>query len=519
MKLYDILSEALKPSEYRKYVKGWDKSKYADVFKKYTTDKKGYRIYLPFEGKKKILTPYPILNALAKKGYTVEDYGLGIAVTDDGKRRIKIGKLLADEPELLKKFQEDPQRRGAKNQQYLVVISRHPYDIAGMSTDRGWTSCMNLKDGINRKYVYADVKEGTLVAYLIDADDKNINKPVCRVLIKPFFEVNKTDKPQHVLLGIEDSVYGTNVEGFTKVVQRWVDDFNDKDELDGVFALSDKLYNDSGTYNTEKYKGKAAEIMKYIEDDPRAIEKYPDATPQMYAKAAVMNPKVLASIGKKPTEWIVKLIQIFGEMREDDSIVIQNPDNDPDDQEDYTWDDLIKKIPREDDDVLIAIVDNFGPALIGHMRHVSDRVIDAMFDRWSFTSIFRGYGVRGFPNKARLWECFIKKVKKMKRIGGHTWDSVPAHLLAMKRERVKIPEEIAMELLEIAPQSISDMYYVSDALLKRSVELDPDWLRSASSGEFDRDKYFVPSYNQTYVKKSATELLDRAKKLGYIKES
>lgn len=38
---------ALQPSQYRKYVKGWNKQRYEELFKKYTNDPKAYRIYLP----------------------------------------------------------------------------------------------------------------------------------------------------------------------------------------------------------------------------------------------------------------------------------------------------------------------------------------------------------------------------------------------------------------------------------------------------------------------------------------
>ena len=236
MKLAELL-EALKPSQYRSLVKGWDKSKYAKIFKKYASDKKAYRIYIPLKGDaERISAPSAIAKAIADAGYEIEDYATGIASKDDGKRKVKIGKLLKD-PELLKQFAEDPKRGGAKRSDYVVVISRHPYDLGGMSTDRGWTSCMNLEDGENMHYVPLDVKGGTLVAYLIKSDDKNISAPVARVLIKPFTNKKK------VALGIEDQVYGTNVAGFTRTVKEWVGEINGG-ELDGVFTMKRGLYRD-----------------------------------------------------------------------------------------------------------------------------------------------------------------------------------------------------------------------------------------------------------------------------------
>ena len=67
-----------------------------------------------------------------------------------------------------------------------IIISRHPYDIAGMSTGRGWRSCMHLEDGQFNEYVPQTIAAGGLIAYLCNEDDKNIKNPKGRVLIKPF---------------------------------------------------------------------------------------------------------------------------------------------------------------------------------------------------------------------------------------------------------------------------------------------------------------------------------------------
>jgi len=44
-----FISEALKPSEYRQFVKGWDRSRFEKIFKnpKYKTDRKAFRVYIP----------------------------------------------------------------------------------------------------------------------------------------------------------------------------------------------------------------------------------------------------------------------------------------------------------------------------------------------------------------------------------------------------------------------------------------------------------------------------------------
>jgi hypothetical protein len=89
-------------------------------------------------------------------------------------------------------FSNDPIRMGKSIRSAIsggdlwLVISNHAYDIAGMSTNRNWTSCMNIFNGINKEYVENDIKYGTLVVYVIDKNDTNINQPYGRVLIKPY---------------------------------------------------------------------------------------------------------------------------------------------------------------------------------------------------------------------------------------------------------------------------------------------------------------------------------------------
>ena len=191
MRFKDILLEALPLSVAKKYTKLW-KPEYAKaLFQKYTNDPKAYRIYFPLEENtsEKLAVPKEIKDYLNDKGYEILDYKEGIAErtvkTQQGekKQKVKIGAILKEEPTLLKSFNERLGGNKTKESNLLVCISRHPYDIAGMSTNRGWTSCMNLETGCNKKYVEQDVKQGSLIAYLINSDDKNINHPIGRILI------------------------------------------------------------------------------------------------------------------------------------------------------------------------------------------------------------------------------------------------------------------------------------------------------------------------------------------------
>jgi hypothetical protein len=240
MRYKEFAIEALKPSQYRNLVKGWDKTKYAELFGG------KYRIYIPLESAgpatKQVKVNPQVNQEVEKSGYKIDDYLKGIASkTENGRvRQIKIGKLLS--PSTAQIFANDPGRQATKKNNKLVVISRHPYDIAGMSTDRGWTSCMNLDDGNNRKFVPLDIKAGTIIAYLINANDKNIENPQARMLIKPFVNLYGD---HDIAMGIENKIYGTASLGFKKTVSEWVNKINASRKLDGIYELDYRLYNDT----------------------------------------------------------------------------------------------------------------------------------------------------------------------------------------------------------------------------------------------------------------------------------
>ena len=118
---------------------------------------------------------------------------------------VKIGKILVkgdvkwNDAPAINFFNTDPIRLGKDIQtlsdenRLCIIVSDHPYDIAGMSYDRSWTSCMNIVDGDCKEMVECDIHHGTLVAYLCDTDDTNINRPYARFLIKPY----KLQRPEY----------------------------------------------------------------------------------------------------------------------------------------------------------------------------------------------------------------------------------------------------------------------------------------------------------------------------------
>ena len=151
MNLRELL-EALTPSQYRDLYKYWNPKAYEKLFHNFNgqKDKKAFRLYLPLETPPTQQEKDPVekevatyLAQLPKTGYVITDYAGGYAVSNDGGNPIKIGKLLSNNPDLLQRYSKSKQGT-IKQSNLLVCISRHPYDISGMSTNRGWTSCMNM---------------------------------------------------------------------------------------------------------------------------------------------------------------------------------------------------------------------------------------------------------------------------------------------------------------------------------------------------------------------------------------
>lgn len=310
LKKFNSFNESLKPSQYRTYMSEWDslKKRYDDKFKelksKYDGDKNAYRIYIPVESKKEeSKTQKEISELLSKNNIDIIDYISGQAKHKDARNSKRIGQILTNiesrtndlqEKEYIKKlmkdFIEDPIRKsGLNNEDLLVCISRHPYDIAGADTDRNWTNCMTIgdpdskrisklenelkdleeelktakgkrkstienkiedliykidarkEDGLNIKYLIYDVKEGSLIAYLIKSSDKNIQHPLGNISIKPY--INEKD-PNDILLVADKKMYGQEKnKPFRNAVNKFLLDFNGNKK--GNFILNPNLYNDN----------------------------------------------------------------------------------------------------------------------------------------------------------------------------------------------------------------------------------------------------------------------------------
>lgn len=187
---------------------------------------------------------------IGKKDYEIIDYIEGTARKHNDKNIYKIGRILQknNAPELLAEFRDDLQRN-VNN--LTLVISKHPYDIACASHKRGWTSCLNIKNGDYRKELYSTLRRNTgLICYLISKNDLNIKKPLGRVFIHPYYN---SDTGQHWLHPAKNP-YGIFPESIKRFLTKWLNEnYNDKnilficDKIKYYFKFTEDNYNDDET--------------------------------------------------------------------------------------------------------------------------------------------------------------------------------------------------------------------------------------------------------------------------------
>ncbi len=227
-----------------------------------------------------------ISDHLSQHGYTIHDY-VNDHVTDKHGRTASIGKALGKTKKDPNLYASDPRVR-ARNSGELsgdtheILISRHPYHIGGMSTDRDWNSCMTLPGdarnpygGQYRKKVQHDLEHGTLIAYLTK---KGTAKPdtelerheaLSRILLKKF------ESPEgHAVWRAENNSYSPSVHSsssrgkypqFEDATKKFGEE-TWKENPDQIYFKHPKLYNDDGVTTVDK--------SKFEDYDPKKLESY-----------------------------------------------------------------------------------------------------------------------------------------------------------------------------------------------------------------------------------------------------
>jgi hypothetical protein len=258
LKSYDeyLLNEAIEMSVIRPYIQAWKddggEEKYKELFKN------KWRIYLKLSPKKSDIY-HQVEDIIEENGYYITDYYKNEAAKKGDKRPFKIGKLLnrfGAPDDLMKDFAIDRDKVSVDASKYTVVISRHPYDIIGMSTGREWSSCMSIPTksnhhcGAARHILWNDIKYGTLVAYLVEKHDTNIKEPLNRIAIKPF-----VNEEGDTILATDYKVYfgesNKEIPGFMDTVEDWLrlnqSNSNTNTNTNSIYRIHKDLYPDGKT--------------------------------------------------------------------------------------------------------------------------------------------------------------------------------------------------------------------------------------------------------------------------------
>jgi len=298
-----ILSEAIKSIEMIRKYEDYTKKPYvveqvnAIIEKLKTldnfigTNRNGKRLYFTtdYEGKEPESEDNEIFDSvhhlLDNLDYLVtkDSYKNGYAQDKSG-RQIKIGKLLTmfinkvkdDEnhkeylKKLLQAYNQDPIRLQGQmtKKKKLIVMSTANYDIAGMTEGRSWRqdSCMRLDGGYNQgaTYVHCDILFGTIVVFLINEEDRNIENPLGRTLVKPYINVqNGSD----VYYAADPREYGGQT-GFNDLIDKIFRDL--QEEKEGRFKLHHRLSNQGRGEIRLNYGPKVIDqkyVEKYHEED------------------------------------------------------------------------------------------------------------------------------------------------------------------------------------------------------------------------------------------------------------
>jgi hypothetical protein len=203
-----------------------------------------------------------VLNKLKKLGHL--DLDLGML----GKSRI--GKIALSNKSPLTPAEKQWWNRQAnpikslktvENNDYLIIVSRNPIDIARMSDHDGWTSCHAPGDNYFQ-CTLADAKGSGGIAYIVnnkDIDGVNLQdpeifndeqrdikgvKPLARLRLRKFVNTHA----DYDLAIPEDRVYGSNkFSGFIDTVKNWAFE-NQKDKIGDNRPSMDDFELHGGSY-------------------------------------------------------------------------------------------------------------------------------------------------------------------------------------------------------------------------------------------------------------------------------
>ena len=204
---------------------------------------------------------------LNRQGYAYDQiYYQANRVRDNKGQERSIGKLLraAGEDRHLQAFQRDASREadGLK-----IVLSRNKDDIARMSTNRGWWSCMAADGGKSDLLPY-EIRAGSYIAYLVRKSDPGINDPLARAVLKPY-----EDNAGNIVTYRPDRTYGLGNDAFRKQLDNICRAWLSQPNYDDIARINRDVYRDDVPDRTLCLSGEPSQatISKFSTHPDRGI--------------------------------------------------------------------------------------------------------------------------------------------------------------------------------------------------------------------------------------------------------
>lgn len=276
------------------------------------------RLYIPFQidGNKPIeimpdvnLLDYrnKLETILNNNGYTLENFRKGLVSSKNNNKRkqriVPVLNQLTKEKDLIRIYERAQIRLNPGINHFSICISQDPHDIARMSYDKRWqkVSCMRLEDdkgkgGEKFKQVYDEVKDGGLIAYLIEPEDKNIEKPYARILLRRF-----SNDTTNVAL-CEETVYGLAIPEFKETVKNWLDQHNPI--AFGKFTRKGSEWSD--TFSMQKII-KPNHSQLTAKNQPQLWDMLNKLEPEQFTQEAA---SIIASRKQLEPEFVTKVIEL-----------------------------------------------------------------------------------------------------------------------------------------------------------------------------------------------------------------
>ncbi len=188
-----------------------------------------------------------------KKRISIESSNLELMVDE-----IENAEENENEEELMKDlgYSEDEVQ---KMKDKVRELEREESDIDNKIEDLEENIDDRLSTGENAKYLIYDVKEGSLISFLVKKSDKNIKNPLATLNIKPY--INEDNENDFILVA-DTNMYGQTVPEFKQTIDAWLKQVNGPDK-EGIFCLNPKLYDDSGL--TIELLSKKSAIARILE--------------------------------------------------------------------------------------------------------------------------------------------------------------------------------------------------------------------------------------------------------------